>query len=169
MSRTALITGAAGGIGRAVAARFVADGYRVVGVDLTDPAMAGVTYCRADVTNEGEVEEAVRTAVSCVGAIDVLVTCAGVTAGNPLHRTTSQEWDAVLRANLGSVYLCVREVLPGMIAAGAGAVVTVGSVLHRTAAPGCPPTPPPRGPSPPSRANSLSNTASSVFRSSPCR
>ncbi|MEU9671889.1 SDR family oxidoreductase [Streptomyces bobili] len=138
MSRTALITGAAGGIGRAVATRFVVDGYRVVGVDLADPAMEGVTYCRADVTVEAEVKEAVRAAVSHVGAIDVLVTCAGVTAGDPLHRTTFEEWDEVLRANLGSVFLCVREVLPGMMAARSGAVVTVGSVLHRTAAPGLP-------------------------------
>ncbi|MFC8094552.1 SDR family NAD(P)-dependent oxidoreductase [Streptomyces sp. NPDC057301] len=137
MSRTALITGAAGGIGRAVAARFVADGHRVVGVDLTDPELPGATYCRADVTDGAEVAAAVRAAVA-EGSVDVLVTCAGVTDGKPLHRTTTEEWEAVLRANLGSVYLCVREVLPGMIAVGSGTVVTVGSVLHRTAAPGLP-------------------------------
>ncbi|MEU6825422.1 SDR family oxidoreductase [Streptomyces atriruber] len=138
MARTALITGAAGGIGRAVATRFVTDGYRVVGVDLADPGIPGVTYCRADVTDAAEVSGAVSAAVSQGGVVDVLVTCAGVTEGKPLHRTTEQEWEDVLRANLGSVFLCVREVLPGMIAAGSGTVVTVGSVLHRTAAPGLP-------------------------------
>ncbi|MGW2658547.1 SDR family NAD(P)-dependent oxidoreductase [Streptomyces sp. NPDC001478] len=137
MARTALITGAAGGIGRAVATRFVADGYRVVGVDREDPAIPGVTFLRADVTVAAEVAAAVDAAAPG-RAVDVLVTCAGVTEGTPLHRTTEQEWDAVLRANLGSVFLCVRAVLPGMIAAGSGAVVTVGSVLHRTAAPGLP-------------------------------
>ncbi|MFD7864213.1 SDR family NAD(P)-dependent oxidoreductase [Streptomyces sp. NPDC057682] len=138
MARTALITGAAGGIGRAVAARFVADGYRVVGVDRDDPALPGAAFHRADVTDADEVADAVEAAAAPGGAVDVLVTCAGVTEGAPLHRTTEQEWDAVLRANLGSVFLCVRAVLPGMIAAGSGAVVTVGSVLHRTAAPGLP-------------------------------
>ncbi|MFJ6658406.1 SDR family NAD(P)-dependent oxidoreductase [Streptomyces sp. NPDC091377] len=138
MTRTALITGAAGGIGRAVAARFVADGFRVVGVDVTDPGLPGVTYRRADVTDADDVAAAVRSAAPAGRAVAVLVTCAGVTEGKPLHRTTTEEWDTVLRANLGSVYLCVREVLPAMIAAGSGAVVTVGSVLHRTAAPGLP-------------------------------
>ncbi|MEU6614176.1 SDR family NAD(P)-dependent oxidoreductase [Streptomyces parvus] len=137
MARTALITGAAGGIGRAVAARFVADGYRVVGIDLADPDLPGVTHARADVTDTAQVADAVRGALA-EGTVDVLVTCAGVTEGKPLHRTTETEWDAVLRANLGSVFLCVREVLPRMIAAGSGTVVTVGSVLHRTAAPGLP-------------------------------
>ncbi|MER8037331.1 SDR family NAD(P)-dependent oxidoreductase [Streptomyces hydrogenans] len=139
MARSALITGAAGGIGRAVAARFVADGYRVVGVDLADPGLPGVTYARADVTDADQVADAVRVATAGGGTgLDVLVTCAGVTEGKSLHHTTEREWEDVLRANLGSVFLCVREVLPGMIAAGSGAVVTLGSVLHRTAAPGLP-------------------------------
>ncbi|WP_121830345.1 SDR family NAD(P)-dependent oxidoreductase [Streptomyces sp. S1] len=138
MTRTALITGAAGGIGRAVAARFVADGFRVVGVDLSDPELPGVTFRRADVTDAADVAAAVRYAVLGGETLDVLVTCAGITEGQPLHSTADEQWDRVLRANLGSVFLCVREVLPKMIAAGSGAVVTVGSVLHRTAAPGLP-------------------------------
>ncbi|MFF6984656.1 SDR family NAD(P)-dependent oxidoreductase [Streptomyces sp. NPDC008343] len=138
MSRTVMITGAAGGIGRAVAERFVADGHQVVGVDLTDPRVDGVTYLRADVTDASDVSAAVREAVARFGRLDTLVTCAGVTSGNPLHRTTADEWDGVLSVNLTSVFLCVREVLPVMMAAGSGSVVTVGSVLHRTAAPGLP-------------------------------
>lgn len=138
MTRTVLVTGAAGGIGRAVAARFAADGLRVAGVDLADPRLPGVSYHRADVTRADEVAAAVREAAGERGGPDVLVACAGVTEGRPLHLTTEQEWNAVLTANLTSVFLCVREVLPAMIEAGSGAVVTVGSVLHRTAAPGLP-------------------------------
>ncbi|WP_432589226.1 SDR family oxidoreductase [Streptomyces sp. HD1123-B1] len=138
MTRTALVTGAAGGIGRAVASRFLADGLRVAGVDLTDPELPDTTYHRADVTHADEVALAVRDAVAAHGSVDVLVACAGVTSGGPLHRTTEEDWDAVLRANLTSAFLCVREVLPGMITAGTGAVVTIGSVLHRTATPGLP-------------------------------
>ncbi|MEE1822112.1 SDR family NAD(P)-dependent oxidoreductase [Streptomyces sp. BE20] len=138
MTRTALITGAAGGIGRAVAARLVADGLRVAGLDRTDPRLPGVTFHRADVTDPAQVAAAVGRAVEELGGIDVLVTCAGITEGGPLHLTTDEEWQRVLSANLGSVFLCVREVLPTMMAAGSGAVVTVGSVLHRTGAPGLP-------------------------------
>ncbi|MEU3918211.1 SDR family oxidoreductase [Streptomyces sp. NPDC029004] len=138
MTRTALITGAAGGIGRAVAARFVADGHQVFGLDLVDPQLSGVTHLCADVTDAEEVTAAVQSVVSDSRAITTLVTCAGITTGKPLHRTAPDEWEAVLKANLNSVYLAVREVLPGMMAAGTGAVVTLGSVLHRTAAPGLP-------------------------------
>ncbi|MFD5388867.1 SDR family NAD(P)-dependent oxidoreductase [Streptomyces sp. NPDC127074] len=138
MTRTALVTGAAGGIGRAVAARFLADGSRVAGLDLTDPGLPGATYHRADVTRADEVALAIREAVAEHGPVDVLVVTAGVTAGAPLHRTAEEDWDAVLRTNLTSAFLCIREVLPAMMAAGAGAVVTIGSVLHRTTAPGLP-------------------------------
>ncbi|MCX5078705.1 SDR family oxidoreductase [Streptomyces sp. NBC_00513] len=138
MTRTALVTGAAGGIGRAVATRFAANGYQVLGIDVADPGLPGVAYRRADVTDAADVANAVATVTSRGDSVDVLVTCAGVTAGNPLHLTTEQEWDAVLTSNLRSVFLCTREVLPGMIAARAGTVITVGSVLHHTAAPALP-------------------------------
>ncbi|CAN3985360.1 SDR family NAD(P)-dependent oxidoreductase [Kitasatospora purpeofusca] len=138
MTRTALITGAAGGIGRAVAARLVADGLRVAGLDLTDPRLPGVAFHRADVTDTDQVRTAIGHAVDELGGLDVLVTCAGITEGAPLHLTTDEEWQRMLSVNLGSVFRCVREVLPTMMAAGSGAVVTVGSVLHRTAAPGLP-------------------------------
>ncbi|MFE6748247.1 SDR family NAD(P)-dependent oxidoreductase [Kitasatospora purpeofusca] len=138
MTRTALITGAAGGIGRAVAARLAADGLRVAGLDLSDPRLPGVAFHRADVTDTEQVRTAIDHAVDELGGLDVLVTCAGITEGAPLHLTTDEEWQRMLSVNLGSVFRCVREVLPTMMAAGSGAVVTVGSVLHRTAAPGLP-------------------------------
>jgi len=138
MTRTALVTGAAGGIGRAVAARLRSDGLRVAGLDLVDPGLPGVTYHRADVTDAGQVAAAVRAVTAEHGGVDVLVACAGVTEGAPLDRTSEEDWDRVLRANLTSAFLCIRAVLPAMVAAGGGAVVTIGSVLHRTAAPGLP-------------------------------
>lgn len=83
MSRTVLITGAAGGIGRAIAARFAADGARVVGLDLSDPELPGVTYVHTDVTDAAEVATAVRGAVPAGEAVQTLVTCAGLTEGGP--------------------------------------------------------------------------------------
>lgn len=138
MSRTVLVTGAAGGIGRAVATRFVADGYRVAGIDLVDPDLPGVAYHPADVTRADQVAAAVRSAARDGAGVNVLAACAGVTAGRRLHETTDEEWHAVISANLTSVFLCVRETLPAMIDTGGGTVVAVGSVLHRTAAPGLP-------------------------------
>ncbi|MFJ6987221.1 MULTISPECIES: SDR family NAD(P)-dependent oxidoreductase [unclassified Streptomyces] len=138
MAETVLVTGAAGGIGGAVAARFVRDGHRVLGLDRDTPDLPGVTPLRADVTDEDQVASAVRAAEAAAGPVGVLVNCAGVTSGRPLHETPPDAWEAVLRVNLTSVYLVTRAVLPGMVEAGAGAVVTIGSVLHRTAAPGLP-------------------------------
>ncbi|MGW1996403.1 SDR family NAD(P)-dependent oxidoreductase [Embleya sp. NPDC001921] len=137
-TRTALITGVAGGIGRAVAARLASDGLRVAGIDVVDPGQDGIAFHRADVTDAEQVGEAMRQVVAECGRVDVLVACAGVTQGSPLHVTGEGEWEAVLASNLTSVFLCVREVLPAMIEAGSGVVVTIGSVLHRTAAPGLP-------------------------------
>ncbi|GAA3129416.1 NAD(P)-dependent dehydrogenase (short-subunit alcohol dehydrogenase family) [Kribbella aluminosa] len=136
MSRTVVVTGAAGGIGRAVATRFLAEGYVVAGIDVVDPEMDGVTFHRADVTNPDDVTAAFAGATA--SGVDVLVACAGLTSGSPLHETTIDDWNDVLAANLGSVFLCTRAVLPAMVAAGSGVVVTVGSVLHRTTAPGLP-------------------------------
>ncbi|MFD9066973.1 SDR family NAD(P)-dependent oxidoreductase [Kitasatospora purpeofusca] len=110
----------------------------MAGLDLTDPGLPGVAFHRADVTDTDQVRTAIGHAVDELGGLDVLVTCAGITEGAPLHLTTDEEWQRMLSVNLGSVFRCVREVLPTMMAAGSGAVVTVGSVLHRTAAPGLP-------------------------------
>lgn len=137
MPGSALITGVAGGIGRAVAHRFVEDGWSVAGLDRVDPRLPGVSFRAADLTRADEVDSAVA-ALAAEGPIGALVTCAGITRGAPLHQTGEADWHAVIDANLTSVFLCLRAVLPRMLAGGGGAVVTVGSVLHRTAAPGLP-------------------------------
>ncbi|MFF5234039.1 SDR family NAD(P)-dependent oxidoreductase [Dactylosporangium sp. NPDC000521] len=120
----AIVTGAAGGIGSAVAARLRADGYDVAGID----------RAQADLTDPAEVERA----FAGLGAAGVLVTCAGLTEGAPVHRTEPADWHRVLDANLTSAYLCARQVLPGMMAGGEGVIVTIGSVLAHAFAPGLP-------------------------------
>ena len=82
--------------------------------------------------------DAMAAAATALGGIDVLVTCAGRTAGEPAHVTTLADWHAVLDANLTSAFLCARAVLPVMMAAGRGVIVTLGSVHGRLAAPGLP-------------------------------
>jgi NAD(P)-dependent dehydrogenase (short-subunit alcohol dehydrogenase family) len=137
-SRTAIVTGPAGGIGSAVVARLLADGYRVVGIDRrawSDGAQARLV---ADVTDPAAVDAAVTSAVAALGSVDALVTCAGWTSGAPAHETPPADWHAVLDANLTSAYLCVRAVLPHMLSAGSGVIVTLGSVHGHQAAPGLP-------------------------------
>jgi NAD(P)-dependent dehydrogenase (short-subunit alcohol dehydrogenase family) len=120
----AVVTGSAGGIGSAVAERLRADGWDVVGLD----------RAQADLTDEA----AVAAAFQDLGTVGALITCAGVTAGAPAHETTLAGWHAVLDANLTSAFLCAKHALPGMLAAGRGVVVTIGSVHGRVFAPGYP-------------------------------
>ena len=124
MPELAVVTGAAGGIGSAVAAHLRADGWDVVGLDRAE----------ADLTDEAAVAAAFRD----LGAVGALVHCAGATAGAPAHQTSLAGWRAVLDANLTSAFLCARHALPGMIAAGRGVIVTIGSVHGRAFAPGYP-------------------------------
>lgn len=136
---TAIVTGAAGGIGAAVAARLARDGYTVAAVDRLPPADASHGLAiQADLVHDQAVAGMVSRVLETTGRIDVLVNCAGVTAGVPLHETTETGWRDVLEANLTPVYLCARHVLPTMIAARYGVIVNLGSVLAHTPASGLP-------------------------------
>jgi 3-oxoacyl-[acyl-carrier protein] reductase len=120
----AVVTGAAGGLGSAIAARLAADGFDVRGVDRAD----------GDLTTEA----GVAAAFEGVGNARVLVHCAGITAGTPAHETTLSDWHRVLDTNLTSAFLCARAVLPGMMAAGRGVIVTIGSIHARAHFPALP-------------------------------
>ncbi|WP_433058270.1 SDR family NAD(P)-dependent oxidoreductase [Dactylosporangium sp. CS-033363] len=124
MPDLAVVTGAAGGLGAAIAARLSADGFAVRGVDRAD----------GDLTTE----DGVAAAFAGLAAVRVLVHCAGITAGAPAHETSLRDWHAVLDTNLTSAFLCARAVLPGMMAAGRGVVVTIGSIHGRAHFPALP-------------------------------
>ncbi|GAA2329689.1 SDR family NAD(P)-dependent oxidoreductase [Dactylosporangium salmoneum] len=127
MPDIAVVTGAAGGIGSAVADRLRADGYTVVGLDLAGSDVD------CDVTSEPSVAAALAQR-----QVGVLVTCAGVTTGAKAHETTLADWHTVIDTNLTSAFLCAKHALPGMIAAGRGVIVTIGSVHGHVFAPGLP-------------------------------
>lgn len=126
----AVVTGSAGGIGAAVAARLAADGYRVVGLDRA----AGGSTMRLDLLDE----PAVAATFAGLGPVAALVTCAGLTAGGPAHETTLLDWHTVLDANLTTAFLAVKHALPGMVDAGRGVVVTIGSIHSGSFGPGLP-------------------------------
>ncbi len=133
--RRALVTGGAGGIGTACAARLRADGATVALLD-REPSVAeaaahlGAVGIRADVAEEAAMRTAVSEAGSRLGGpVDLLVTAAGVYPVTPLVDIEAAEWDAVLAVNLRGPFLAAREVARGLIADGlTGAVVHVASI-----------------------------------------
>jgi 3-oxoacyl-[acyl-carrier protein] reductase len=129
--RRALVTGAASGIGRAVAEHFIAAGATVVVAD-RDPAVEGVA---ADLgAAEGLVfdatsEQQVQDAVGSLDGIDVLVTSHGILTQSSLAEMSTETWQQTLDVDLTSVFLLNRAVLPGMLAHGGGRIINVASQL----------------------------------------
>jgi NAD(P)-dependent dehydrogenase (short-subunit alcohol dehydrogenase family) len=131
MTRTVLITGAGGGIGRACVDHFSNKGWRVIGVDRSDygdgfPKTG--RFINADISHPDSVETIFQQARDFQPTLDVLVNNAAVQVAKPLIDTTVEEWDAVMASNLRSVFLFVKLAHPLMKAAGGGAVVNVSSV-----------------------------------------
>jgi NAD(P)-dependent dehydrogenase (short-subunit alcohol dehydrogenase family) len=128
--RVAIVTGAAGGIGRAIVVDLVANGYAVVGIGRTAPGspVAGASFEVADVSVAAEVERAIANTLDRFGRIDVLVTSAAILKTGPIHTMDESLWDEVMDINLKGVFLCCRAVLPAMIAAGRGSIVNLSSV-----------------------------------------
>jgi NAD(P)-dependent dehydrogenase (short-subunit alcohol dehydrogenase family) len=125
--RVCVITGAAGGVGRATAGRLAAEGARVVGVDLVEHAV-GELCLRADVTEEGEVRELYARVRDQLGRIDVLFNNAGVNDpedGSALE-VSLETWNRVQAANLTSVFLCCKHGIPYLL----GNDPPVGSVIN---------------------------------------
>ena len=139
--KTALITGAATGIGRATALLFAQAGARVVVNHLRQDAEAAslvqaieaaggqATAISADVSQAAEVQRLVDGALAAFGAIDVLVNNAGIIQEKAFLDTTEADWDQMLGTDLKSVFLMCRAVLPGMVARGGGAIVNIASDL----------------------------------------
>jgi NAD(P)-dependent dehydrogenase (short-subunit alcohol dehydrogenase family) len=127
--QVALVTGAAGGIGAAVARLLEDEGAAVFGVDLAE----GFSGWRADVTDASEVEGAVAAAVGRHGRLDVVVTAAGISGrrygDGPAHACTEEAWDRVLAGNLKSVFLTCKYAIPHLIEGGGGSIVNISSVV----------------------------------------
>ncbi|GAA2522555.1 2,3-dihydro-2,3-dihydroxybenzoate dehydrogenase [Winogradskya humida] len=127
----ALVTGAGQGIGAAVVAALVADGYRVVATDLkppvTDPGTPEVLAMAMDVCDTGAVTAAVAWIERSVGPIDVLVNVAGILRVGPAADATDADWHDVFDVNAAGVFRVSRAVARPMMARHRGAIVTVAS------------------------------------------
>ncbi|MET0504723.1 MAG: SDR family oxidoreductase [Luteibacter sp.] len=131
--RHVLVSGAAGGVGRAVVAKLVAQGARVCATDITANVVefeqdGRVVAVAADVTRTVDVERIYEKAEQAFGPVDVLVSNAGYIISKSAHETSEDEWDSVMNANAKSFFLMARRALPGMMERRAGAIVATGSI-----------------------------------------
>ncbi len=126
-----LITGAAGGIGRATVHLFAQKGWRVIGVDRA-PFGEGFPddglFIQADISRPEEIAAIFHQVQAFTDSLDALVNNAAIQIAKPLLETTVEEWDAVMASNLRSVFLGVKLAYPLLKAQGGGAIVNVSSV-----------------------------------------
>ena len=134
--KVALVTGAASGIGQAIARLMAQEGAQVAIADINDQggqetvAQIGeeaAFYKHTDVGSNTEVQSLVEATVARFGSIDILVNNAAIVLFKRLIDTEPEEWDRVIATNLRSVYLCSRYTIPHMMGRGHGAIVNISS------------------------------------------
>jgi NAD(P)-dependent dehydrogenase (short-subunit alcohol dehydrogenase family) len=144
--KAVIVTGGAGGMGRAMATLFATEGATVAILDIDETngksiaasiesAGGRALFLHTDVSNASSVDTAVRTALSRLGKIDVLCNHAGTIIVKPFLDTTEEEWDRLMAINVKSMFLMCRAVLPSMLTAGQGVIVNTSSISGMTAAP----------------------------------
>jgi 3-oxoacyl-[acyl-carrier protein] reductase len=140
--RVAIVTGAAQGIGRAIAERFAADGAAVVVGDLREAtaretadaieASGGRALAvTADVTKPDDAVRLAAAATDAFGGIDVLVNNAGILRGTRAAQVSPEEWHLVIDANLTGSFLCAQAAYPALKASGHGRIVNMASMAGR--------------------------------------
>jgi len=127
-SKTAFITAAAQGIGRATALAYAAEGARVIATDLNEAKLAeiagdNITVHRLDATLPADIARVADAA----GSVDVLFNCAGFVHQGTILDATDAEWDFAFSLNVRSMFHTIRALLPGMLAAGRGSIINMSS------------------------------------------
>jgi len=141
--KVAFVTGAASGLGRAIARRFASAGARVVIADLSADAAQGTAReigpadralgIAVDVTDESAVNAGVAQTVKTFGRVDVLVSNAGIQIVHPIEEFTFAEWKQMLAIHLDGAFVTTRACLPHMYKAGGGSIIYMGSVHSKLA------------------------------------
>ena len=141
--QVAIVTGAASGIGRAIATRYIKAGARVVIADLNPDAASATAReidpsgrsmgVAMDVTDEAAVNAGVAATVSKYGRIDILVSNAGIQIVHPIEEFTYADWKKLMAIHVDGAFLTTRACLPHMYRAGRGSVIYMGSVHSKEA------------------------------------
>jgi 3-oxoacyl-[acyl-carrier protein] reductase len=145
--RHALVTGAAGGIGKAIALKLASEGCFLSLCDLEGPKVEAVAEiiraaggsARAvagDITKEPECRRIHLVAKEAAGPVDILVNNAGIYPAAPILETTEDLWDRVMDVNLKAVFLLSKAILPDMIEKGSGRIVNMASIDGKKPGPG---------------------------------
>jgi len=124
--KSAFITAAAAGIGRATAELFVAEGAKVIATDIDEAKLAGIsgaTLRKLDVRSS----DAVNAVATEVGPVDILVNCAGWVHHGTVLDCSDEDWDRSFDLNAKSMHRTIRAFLPGMLEKGAGSIVNIAS------------------------------------------
>lgn len=138
----AIVTGAAQGIGKAIAAEFCKEGAKAAIFDINEDkgkttaeeitrSGGEAIFMRCDVTRPVEIEKAVGEVVSAFGAVNILVNNAGILHSTPIEDVTEDEWDRMMAVNLKSVFFMTQKVLPYFKKQGGGKIVNMSSLAGR--------------------------------------
>ena len=137
LDRSAIITGGARGIGRAIGKAFAAEGARVALTDIDASALEAAGQelqalaVVTDVADEGSVQAMVEQVMKSYGRIDILVNNAGICPLTPFESIRRADWDRVLAINLTGAFLCSQAVVPSMTRAGYGRIINISSVAGK--------------------------------------
>ena len=132
--KVAVVTGAARGLGQAIAEAFANAGATVVLSDLPGEALdsaasaIGGTAIACDVTDEAQVEALVKGAIDAHGKLDVMVCSAGIAGVTPIVQMSLEEWRRVLSVDLDGVFLCTKHAAAAMAASGGGDIINIASI-----------------------------------------
>ncbi|HZZ43929.1 MAG TPA: SDR family oxidoreductase [Tepidisphaeraceae bacterium] len=144
-NKTAWITGAASGMGQAVAKLFAAEGANVALVDINSAPLdqlAKELPCAlaipADVSIESQVRQSLDQTVSHFGSLHILVNCAGIVHVKPLHEYSEPEWDQLMAVNLKSIFFSIKHAYPHLLKQPRSYMVNIGSVGTFVAQPDTP-------------------------------
>ena len=139
--KVALITGAASGIGEAMARLFAQEGARVVVSDVDEEAATAVAaqigglVARADVSRDAEVRAMIELAMERCGQLDVLCNNAGIGVAAVCHETSEEDWDRVMAVDLKGVFLGCKYAIPHMLARGGGVICNTSSAAGQVGVP----------------------------------
>jgi len=127
--RVVLVTGGNRGIGRAIAERFVAEGYKVAVTARSGEGPEGTLTVRADVTDSAQLDAAFLEVENTLGPVEIVVANAGITKDTLLLRMSEDDFDSVVATNLGGTFRVVKRASKGMLRARWGRVILISSVV----------------------------------------